>query len=36
MAEGRILEESTPEQFFTHAQTQRGQAFIQSLDFTHL
>ncbi|MDT2756200.1 amino acid ABC transporter ATP-binding protein [Enterococcus asini] len=36
MAEGRILEESSPQKFFTQPQTQRGQAFIQSLDFTHL
>lgn len=36
MAEGRILEENVAEEFFQHPQTERAQAFIQSLDFTHL
>lgn len=36
MAEGRILEENTAEEFFQHPQTERAQAFIQSLDFSHL
>lgn len=36
MAEGRILEENSAAAFFTRPQTERAQAFIQSLDYTHL